>query len=35
MTRATGNVPQKTFKTLMGELGPELYVANGQYHIAG
>jgi len=34
---ATGNVALAggTRQTLMGELGPELYVANGHYYIAG
>jgi len=35
-TRATGNVAlAKGRKTLMGELGPELYVTNGHYYVAG
>ena len=34
--RATGNVAlAKGTKTLMGELGPELYVTNGHYYVAG
>ena len=33
---AKGNVAlAKGTKTLMGELGPELYVANGRYYVAG
>lgn len=34
--QAKGNVAlAKGTKTLMGELGPELYVANGRYYVAG
>ena len=34
--RAAGNVAlAKGTKTLMGELGPELYVTNGHYYVAG
>ena len=34
--RATGNIALATGRpTLMGELGPELYVTNGHYYVAG
>ena len=36
MTRATGNIAlAKGRQTLMGELGPELYVTHGHYYVAG
>jgi CRISPR/Cas system endoribonuclease Cas6 (RAMP superfamily) len=34
-TQAKGNAMASGTKTLMGELGPELYVTNGRYYVAG